>query len=135
MRDGKKMPANLDKTRFPNKSVSNMVNVEWPNPPYPPKQTWDQEAFEMAEKWQSVRDLILELIPEEGEKIGLSVKQRNPRKLEWMITPVPLPLCVPKSRKHKVFQLNGTDDETRLAGTAIEDKFMTNYTRSTTLEP
>jgi len=59
--------------------------IDWPNPPYdwPPKQIWDHEMAEIAEKWQSVHKLIHELIPNNGEKVHLSIKKR-PEKYEWL---------------------------------------------------
>ena len=66
----------------------NFIGIDWPNPPftYPSsKQMWDEEMYETAEKWQIVYKLIRELIPQDGKKVRLLMKE-TPKKIEWEVT-------------------------------------------------
>ena len=47
------------------------------------------ETRQMADKWQAVLGLLLELIPEKGEPISLSVERKDAER-RFIITPVPL---------------------------------------------
>jgi len=50
------------------------------------------EMRQKADRWRSVVGLLLELIPEKGEQISLSIERKNvdERQWVWAITPVPL---------------------------------------------
>ena len=48
-----------------------------------------QEHQRMSAKWKSVHELLLDLIPEKGEQISLSI-ERDAEKRQDVITPVPL---------------------------------------------
>ena len=47
------------------------------------------EHQQMSAKWRAVKGLLLELIPEKGEQISLSIEEEKDKR-QWKITPVPL---------------------------------------------
>jgi len=54
---------------------------------------WSQEAHQVIDAWRTMLDLLLGLIPEEGERISILIEEKPvERRWErrWMITPVPL---------------------------------------------
>jgi len=58
----------------------------WYDSPLVPRR---EEGRRMADKWQAVLGLLLELIPEKGEQISLSM-ERDAEKRQWTIAPIPL---------------------------------------------
>ena len=64
-------------------------NIDWPNSPFDelPRQYWSQEKTELAEKWQLVHKLILDLIPQNEIRINLSIKSRKQPHYDWCVSP------------------------------------------------
>ena len=64
-----------------------MNNILWADQHEGPP--WSQEVRQIADKWRAVLELLLELIPEKGEQISLSIKSDTDKR-QWEITPIPL---------------------------------------------
>jgi len=64
-----------------------MDSIRWADIPAPP--TRREEGHQMADKWRAVLGLLLELIPEKGEQISLSIESDRDKRQD-VITPVPL---------------------------------------------
>ena len=56
----------------------------WYDSPLVPRR---EEGRRMADKWQATKGLLLELIPEKGEQISLSIEEEKDKR-QWVITPV-----------------------------------------------